>query len=128
MLGHRASSQIVWRLAPWISFLTSKYFESCDGARTFIHSGRRGRSATGKESSTEISLMTQVLGTAPVREAGAGTLDHERRHRRVLRPETMRNVRRPEGPLALVVNAASSSPQAVIQSVNGAGSRSTLSA
>ena len=29
---------------------------------------------------------------------------------------------------AIVVNRASSSPQAVIQSVNGAGSRSTLSA
>ena len=29
---------------------------------------------------------------------------------------------------AIVVNAASSSPQAVIQSVNGAGSRSTFSA
>src|SRR5207253_10718448 len=52
MFGQRASSQIVWRLAPWISFLTSKYFESALGARTFIHSGRRGRSATGSEVST----------------------------------------------------------------------------
>ena len=49
MFGQRASSQIVWRLAPWMSFLTSKYCESALGARTFIHSGRRGRSATGSE-------------------------------------------------------------------------------
>ena len=49
MFGQRASSQIVCSPAPWISFLTSKYWPSCDGARTFIHSGRRGRSATGNE-------------------------------------------------------------------------------
>src|SRR5439155_26990122 len=49
MFGQRASSQIVFRLAPWMSFLTSKYRESALGARTFIHSGRRGLSATGSE-------------------------------------------------------------------------------
>jgi hypothetical protein len=49
MFGQRASSQIVCRLAPWISFWTSKYFPLALGARTFIQSGRRGRSATGKD-------------------------------------------------------------------------------
>src|SRR5712691_2995289 len=56
MFGQRASSQIVCRLAPWISFLTSKYLELALGARTFIHSGRRGRSATGSEVSIAFSL------------------------------------------------------------------------
>jgi hypothetical protein len=37
----------VWSESPWISFWTSKYELSFDGERTFIHSGRRGRSATG---------------------------------------------------------------------------------
>jgi hypothetical protein len=34
-----------------MSFLTSKYRVSALGARTFIHSGRRGRSATGSDDS-----------------------------------------------------------------------------
>src|SRR4051812_49595476 len=71
MFGQRASSQIVCRLAPWISFLTSKYRESALGARTFIHSGRRGRSATGSERSISGSLRT-VPGEAPLREATHG--------------------------------------------------------
>src|SRR6476659_4591149 len=57
MFGQRASSQIVCRDCPWISFLTSKYCEFALGARTFIHSGRRGRSATGSELSTGSSLV-----------------------------------------------------------------------
>ncbi len=54
MFGQRASSQTVCRLAPWISFLTSKYCESARGARTFIHGGRRGRSATGSDFTLEV--------------------------------------------------------------------------
>src|SRR5215204_3715167 len=49
MLGQRASSQMVFRPWPWMSLRTSKYCESALGARTFIHSGRRGLSATGSE-------------------------------------------------------------------------------
>jgi hypothetical protein len=56
MFGQRASSQIVCKEAPWISFLTSKYLESALGARTFIHSGRRGRSATGSDVSISVSV------------------------------------------------------------------------
>src|SRR3712207_382757 len=56
MFGQRASSQTVWRLAPWISFLTSKYCVSRLGARTFIHGGRRGRSATGSDRSIAVSV------------------------------------------------------------------------
>src|SRR5205085_9880100 len=56
MFGQRASSQIVCRLAPWISFRTSKYFPFDDGARTFIHSGRRGRPATGSDPCISRSL------------------------------------------------------------------------
>ena len=37
MLGQRASSQTVTRLAPWRSLRTSQYFPSVLGARTFIH-------------------------------------------------------------------------------------------
>ena len=43
------------------------------------------------------------------------------------RPDIVDGDRTPSS-RAIVVKAASSSPQAVIQSVNGAGSRSTLSA
>src|SRR5436190_23879250 len=56
MFGQRASSQIVCRLAPCSSFLTWKYFPFGDGARTFIQSGRRGRSATGREPCISESL------------------------------------------------------------------------
>ena len=49
MFGQRASSQIVCSESPWTSFCTSKYEPSFDGARTFIHSGRRGLSATGSD-------------------------------------------------------------------------------
>src|SRR5439155_17538203 len=56
MLGQRASSQIVWSESPWMSFCTSKYDPSFDGARTFIHSGRRGRSATGRDVSIRVSV------------------------------------------------------------------------
>ena len=58
MFGQRASSQIVFSEAPWISLRTSKYAESALGARTFIHSGRRGRSATGSDRSMALSLET----------------------------------------------------------------------
>ena len=61
MFGQRASSQIVVRLAPWISLRTSKYCESALGARTFIHSGRRGRSATGWEPFIALSLGNYVV-------------------------------------------------------------------
>jgi uncharacterized cupin superfamily protein len=40
--------------------LTSKYREFALGARTFIHSGRRGRSATGRDRSITISLESVV--------------------------------------------------------------------
>jgi hypothetical protein len=59
MFGQRASSQIVFNEAPWISLRTSKYAESALGARTFIQSGRRGRSATGSDSSMALSLETE---------------------------------------------------------------------
>src|SRR3954470_21041338 len=49
MFGQRASSQIVCSESPCTSFWTLKYEPSFDGARTFIHSGRRGRSATGSD-------------------------------------------------------------------------------
>src|SRR6185436_10476360 len=65
MFGQRASSQIVWRLAPWISFLTSKYWESGLGARTFIHSGRRGRCATGSEVAIRASLEAACQRPSP---------------------------------------------------------------
>src|SRR2546423_6331228 len=58
MFGQRASSQIVCSESPCTSFWTSKYEPSFDGARTFIHSGRRGRSATGSEVSIAASLRT----------------------------------------------------------------------
>jgi hypothetical protein len=61
MFGQRASSQIVFRLAPWISLRTSKYAESALGARTFIHSGRRGRSATGNERSISRSVEKRLV-------------------------------------------------------------------
>src|SRR6266545_6257119 len=60
MFGQRASSQIVSRLCPWISFLTSKYCEFALGARTLIHSGRRGRWATGCDLCTCVSVRTVV--------------------------------------------------------------------
>jgi uncharacterized cupin superfamily protein len=41
------------------------------GARTFIHSGRRGRSATGRELSTSVSLRT-VVPEAPLAETAHG--------------------------------------------------------
>src|SRR5439155_5753562 len=90
MFGQRASSQIVCRLAPWISFLTSKYAESALGARTFIHSGRRGRSATGSDVSTSLSL----------RSFGSRPLHHERHHGRILCPEAVRHPLRPARLLA----------------------------
>jgi hypothetical protein len=51
MFGQRASSQIVYSESPCTSFWTSKYAPSLDGARTFIHSGLRGLSATGSDDS-----------------------------------------------------------------------------
>jgi hypothetical protein len=51
MFGQRASSQIVCRERPCTSFCTSKYEPSFEGARTFIHSGLRGLSATGSDDS-----------------------------------------------------------------------------
>jgi hypothetical protein len=51
MFGQRASSQIVCSESPCTSFWTSKYEPSLDGARTFIHSGLRGLSATGSDDS-----------------------------------------------------------------------------
>src|SRR5215210_3095310 len=59
MFGQRASSQTVWRLAPWINLRTSKYCESALGARTFIHGGRRGRSATESDFTPQ-SLRARV--------------------------------------------------------------------
>ena len=52
-------------------FLTSKYRELALGARTFIHSGRRGRSATGSDLSIAISLET-VVPEAPLERNEAG--------------------------------------------------------
>ena len=52
-------------------FLTSKYWELALGARTFIHSGRRGRSATGSDLSIAISLET-VVPEAPLERNEAG--------------------------------------------------------
>src|SRR6186997_1650589 len=49
MLGQRASSQIVTSPPSRMRLFTSKYCEFALGARTFIHSGRRGRSATGSD-------------------------------------------------------------------------------
>jgi uncharacterized cupin superfamily protein len=43
-----------------MSPFTSEYRELALGARTFIHSGRRGRSATGSDRSIAISLETVV--------------------------------------------------------------------
>src|SRR5262249_1956794 len=64
MFGQRASSQIVWSESPCTSFWTSKYEPSFDGARTFIHSGRRGRSATGSEvCKAPLSLCSAGLST-----------------------------------------------------------------
>jgi hypothetical protein len=64
MFGHFASSQIVFSESPWSSFWTSKKRLSFDGARTFIHSGRRGRSATGSEVSIPASLEMHRRSTA----------------------------------------------------------------
>ena len=52
-------------------FLTSKYWELALGARTFIHSGRRGRSATGSDLSIVISLET-VVPEAPLERSEHG--------------------------------------------------------
>src|SRR5215210_5731298 len=71
MFGQRASSQIVCRLAPWMSCRTSAYREFALGPRTFIHSGRRGRSATGRELSTSGSVRTMVP-EAPLEETEHG--------------------------------------------------------
>src|SRR6186997_729615 len=49
MLGQRASSQIVTSPPSRMRLLTWKYCEFALGARTFIHSGRLGRSATGSD-------------------------------------------------------------------------------
>src|SRR3954463_805827 len=81
MFGQRASSQIVLRLAPWISFFTSKYLPFADGARTFIHSGRRGRSATGSDPCIYSSLEAQGLHAArrgcPLDERGVAAAARE---------------------------------------------------
>src|SRR5881397_380676 len=69
MFGQRASSQIVCRRCPWISFLTSKYLPFADGARTFIHSGRRGRSATGSDPCISGSLEAECRFPADRRRA-----------------------------------------------------------
>ena len=71
MFGQRASSQIVTRPPSRMRFLTSKYCEFALGARTFIHSGRRGRSATGSDLSIAISLET-VVPEAPLERNGSG--------------------------------------------------------
>jgi quercetin dioxygenase-like cupin family protein len=80
MFGQRASSQTVWRLAPWINLRTSKYCESALGARTFIHGGRRGRSATGSDF-TPGSLRTRRYAAsvpeAPLRETKYGLVADE---------------------------------------------------
>ena len=50
---------------------TSKYCEFALGARTFIHSGRRGRSATGSDLSIATSLET-VVPEAPLEKTENG--------------------------------------------------------
>src|SRR5947207_13745729 len=63
MFGQRASSQIVCRRAPWMRLRTWSYGESALGARSFIHSGRRGRSATGSDASMETSVDAGRFGS-----------------------------------------------------------------
>src|SRR3954465_186872 len=77
MFGQRASSQIVCRPLPWMSCLTSAWRESALGARTFIHSGRRGRSETGSDVCIPVSLWT-VTPEAAARETKAGLVHDER--------------------------------------------------
>jgi uncharacterized cupin superfamily protein len=48
---------------------TSKYWESTLGARTFIHGGRRGRSATGRDFTRQSLRAAVALRLAPVPEA-----------------------------------------------------------
>src|SRR5436189_1279192 len=74
MLGQRACSQIVCSDAPWIRRLTSKYCESARGARTFIHSGRRGRSATGSELCISVSLWAAMVPEARLEETEHGVV------------------------------------------------------
>ena len=123
------------------------------GARTFIHSGRRGLPATGSEVSTSRSrdLRSPALpgsgksvSRCRFRRVVCGRADPEARTlvgRELLEVEiedflerggacgltSSTVIARPIS-RSMVVNAASSSPQAVIHSVNGAGSRSTFSA
>src|SRR5262245_2253149 len=75
MFGQRASSQTVCSDAPWMSALTSKKRSLRDGARTFIHSGRRGRSATGCEVCIAASVVTAPPDAAPLR---SGLVDEPR--------------------------------------------------
>jgi uncharacterized cupin superfamily protein len=54
-----------------MSPFTSEYREFALGARTFIHSGRRGRSATGRDRSIAISLESMVP-EAPLEQDDVG--------------------------------------------------------
>ena len=117
--------------------------------------GRRGRSATGSDVSIDASLRMGVVCAAPPSSGCASScapasdrarcgsearLPSPRREAprsRARRPppsaaaaagRTSSTVTARPSSRAIVVNCASSSPQAVIHSVNGAGSRSTLSA
>jgi uncharacterized cupin superfamily protein len=54
-----------------MSPFTSEYREFALGARTFIHSGRRGRSATGRDRSIAISLES-VVPEAPLERDDVG--------------------------------------------------------
>ncbi len=65
--------------APWISFLTSRYWESALGARTFIHEGRRGRSATGSERSIASECTDEIAGLEALPGIQIDVVDLERR-------------------------------------------------
>ena len=107
------------------------------GARTFIHSGRRVDRRREARSPSSVSLATgsdlpwtgwfqSPCPSSAGSSSRVSVKDLGERGER--RPRISSTVTGRPSSRAIVVNAASSSPQAVIHSVNGAGSRSMFSA